>query len=68
MVSEKIFLFLFLCKNSTPPSLWPHSSPINHDINKLESTKPEDAPCPTQVSGFLVFEKIFKEFPLSIPM
>ena len=32
------------------PQLWPHPTPGDHDLNKLESTLPEDAS--TQVKAF----------------
>lgn len=46
-----ISLYVFLCKNSTP--FWPHSTPGEYDLIKLESKLPEDAL--TQAAAFLAF-------------
>lgn len=46
-----ISLYVLLCKYSTP--LWPHSTPGEYDLIKLESKLPEDAL--TQAAAFLAF-------------
>jgi hypothetical protein len=39
---EKIFLYVFLCQNFDPP-LWPHLTPGDRDLKKVESALPEEA-------------------------
>lgn len=40
----KIFQYIFLRKNAPPPSpMWPHPTPEDLDLNKLECTLPEEA-------------------------
>lgn len=46
-----ISLYVLLCKYSTP--LWPHSTPGEYDLIKLESKLPEDAL--TQAAAFPAF-------------
>lgn len=56
-IFQVCYLYVFLCKNSSPPQLWPNPFPGDYDLDNHESTLPEGASKPVKAFYVLLVLK-----------